>query len=326
MSGPIVLSGNRRRYWGPTVLAPITVSFCILVLVVVGGSLTSGFATGTNLLNLVALSAFLGIASIGETVVMLTGGIDLSIAWTLTGSSIVYTGITQGHSSRLLLGVGAALGVALAVGAVNGIGVTKLRISPIVMTLGMNSVMQGITLIYCQGTPSGTATPGVRAIATHWIGPVPIIVLVWITLTAFVSIALHATRGGRQLYSVGESALVSHLSGINNDRIVILAYVVSGLGAGITGILFTGFSTMSNLGMGDQFVLPAIAAVVLGGTSIFGGRGTYLGSAIAAVFLTVLSTVLDIVNISIGYRRIVYGVVIITAILLYRVYLGDAEQ
>ncbi len=325
MSRSAGLSDALRRYWRPTVLAPVTVLLCLLVLIVVGGFLASGFATPTNLLSLVSLSAFLGIAAIGETVVMLTGGIDLSIAWTVTGSSIVFTGITQGDPSRLWLGVAAALGVALAAGFLNGIGVAKLRISPIVMTLGMNNVMQGVTLIYCQGTPSGTATAGITTIATGWVGPVPIIVLVWLALTVLVSVALHATKGGRYLYSVGESPLVSYLSGINNDRVLILAYMASGLGAGITGILYTGFSTMSYLGMGDQFVLPAIAAVVLGGTSIFGGRGTYIGSAIAAVFLTILTTILTIVNISIGYRSIIYGLVIIAAILLYRVYAAEED-
>jgi ribose transport system permease protein len=315
----------RRRLWRPTVLAPLTILVCIALLVVAGGFLATGFATPSNLLTLLSLAAYLGIAAIGETIVMLTGGIDLSIAWTITASSIVFTNITQGDESRLWLGLGAALGVSLAAGLVNGIGVAKLRISPIVMTLGMNSVMQGVTMIYSQGTPSGTVTDSIKAIATGWVGPIPVIVLVWIGLALVVSIGLHATRGGRYLYAVGENPTVSRLSGIDNDRVLIAAYTLCGLSAGVTGVLFTGFSTMSFLGMGDQFVLPAIAAVVLGGTSIFGGRGSYLGSFLAAIFLTLLTTVLTIVNIPVGYRSIIYGLVIIGAILLYRVYARERE-
>lgn len=325
MSDSAVHRGGARRIWRPAVLAPLTIVFCLVLLVAIGSFLATGFAAPTNLLTLVSLSAFLGIAAIGETIVMLTGGIDLSIAWTITASSIVFTGVTQGDPSRLWLGIAAALATALAAGFINGVGVAKLKISPIVMTLGMNNVMQGFTLIYSQGTPSGTATEGIKTIATGWIGPIPIIVLVWFALAAVVSVGLHATRGGRYLYSVGENPVVSNLSGVNNDRILILAYMLCGLSAGITGILFTGFSTMSYLGMGDQFVLPAIAAVVLGGTSIFGGRGSYVGTLIAAIFLTVLTTVLSIVNIAIGYRSIIYGLVIIAAILLYRVYARDEE-
>ena len=210
-------------------------------------------------------------------------------------------------------------------GFVNGVGVAKLKISPIVMTLGMNNVMQGLTLIYSQGTPSGSAPDSIKWIATGWVGPAPVVVLVWIGLGVIVSIGLHATRGGRYLYGVGESPFVSRLSGIDNDRVIIAAYAISGLCAAVTGVLFTGFSTMAFLGMGDQFVLPAIAAVVLGGASIYGGRGTYAGSFVGAFFLTVLTTVLTIVNIAIGYRNIIYGLVIIAAVLLYRAYARERE-
>lgn len=314
-----------RTIGRPIFLAPLTIAGGIVVLFVVGSFMAHGFLAPSNVLTLVALSAYLGIAGIGETLVILTGGIDLSIAWTVTAASIVFTGITQGHESNLLLGLGAAFGVGALAGLANGLGITKFRISPIVMTLGMNNIMQGLTLIYSQGTPSGTAPPSVRLIATGSIGPVPIIVLVWIGLGIIVSTGLHASKGGRHLYSVGESPTVSRLSGINNDLVLIAAYTLSGLCAALTGILFTGFSSMSFLGMGDQFVLPSIAAVVLGGASIYGGRGSYAGTFVGAIFLTVLTTVLTIVNIAIGYRSIIYGFVIIAAVLLYRTYSRDRE-
>jgi ribose transport system permease protein len=309
----------------PEALAPLTIIGGIAVLIVAGGMLAPGFLTLSNILLLLSLSAYLGIAGIGETVVILTGGIDLSIAWTITGASIVFTGVTQGDDTHLWVGLAAAFAVGIGAGFVNGVGVAKLKISPIVMTLGMNNVMQGLTLIYSQGTPSGSATNSVKWIATGWVGPAPVVVLVWIGLGVIISIGLHATRGGRYLYGVGESPLVSRLSGIDNDRVIVAAYAISGLCAAVTGVLFTGFSTMAFLGMGDQFVLPAIAAVVLGGASIYGGRGTYAGTFVSAIFLTVLTTVLAIVNISIGYRNIIYGLVIIAAVLLYRAYARERE-
>jgi ribose transport system permease protein len=309
----------------PEALAPLTIIGGIAVLIVAGGMLAPGFLTLSNILLLLSLSAYLGIAGIGETVVILTGGIDLSIAWTITGASIVFTGVTQGDDAHLWVGLAAAFAVGIGAGFVNGVGVAKLKISPIVMTLGMNNVMQGLTLIYSQGTPSGSATNSVKWIATGWVGPAPVVVLVWIGLGVIISIGLHATRVGRYLYGVGESPLVSRLSGIDNDRVIVAAYAISGLCAAVTGVLFTGFSTMAFLGMGDQFVLPAIAAVVLGGASIYGGRGTYAGTFVSAIFLTVLTTVLAIVNISIGYRNIIYGLVIIAAVLLYRAYARERE-
>jgi ribose transport system permease protein len=309
----------------PAALAPLTNIGGIAVLLIAGGILAPGFLTLSNILLLLSLSAYLGIAAIGETVVILTGGIDLSIAWTITGASIVFTDVTQGDDARLWAGLAAALAVGIGAGVANGVGVAKLKISPIVMTLGMNNVMQGLTLIYSQGTPSGSAPDNVKWIATGWVGPAPVVVLVWIGLGLIVSIGLHATRGGRYLYGVGESSVVSRLSGVDNDWVIIAAYAISGVSAAVTGVLFTGFSTMAFLGMGDQFVLPAIAAVVLGGASIYGGGGTYAGTFVGAVFITVLTTVLAIVNISIGYRNIIYGLVIIAAVLLYRAYSRERE-
>lgn len=325
MSEALPQPGLMQRLWRPTVLAPLTVLVCLVLLVVAGGVLAAGFATLSNLFSVLSLATYLGIAAIGQTIVMLTGGIDLSIAWTITAASVVFTGVTQGDEARLYAGLAAALATGLGAGFLNGVGIAKLRISPIVMTLGMNNVMQGATLIYCNGTPSGTATPSLKAAATGHVGPFPIIVLVWVGLTILVSVGLHATRWGRYLYSVGESTKVSYLSGIDNDLVLIAAYTLCGLSAAVAGVLFTGFSTMTFLGMGDQFVLPSIAAVVLGGTSIFGGRGSYAGTFIGAVFITVLTTVLTIVNIPAGYRSIIYGLVIVAAVLLYRLYVHERD-
>ena len=305
---------------GATLLAPLTVLVSIVVLLAVGGVLAPGFLAPSNVLTLLSLSSYLGIAAIGETVVILTGGVDLSIAWTIAAAGLVFTDLTQGQDAALGQGLAAALGIGLAAGLINGIGIAKLRISPIVMTLGMNNVMQGVALIYTQGTPSGSSAPAIKTIATGWFGPLPIMVVLWLVLTALVMAWLHLTRSGRYVFSVGESPLVSRLSGIDNDGVLILAYAVSGVGAALTGVLFSGFSGMSYLGMGDQFVLPAIAAVVLGGTSILGGRGGYAGTAIGAFFLTVLTTILAIINISAGFRNIIYGLVIVAAVLLHRTY------
>ena len=162
--------------------------------------------------------------------------------------------------------------------------------------------MLGATLL-TGGTPSG-GSPFVRALATGSLGGIPWMVLVWALVGVIAIVAIRSSRWGRRLLAVGESARVSFLSGIDNDRVVIGAYVISGVTASITGILFASFSGASFLGMGDQFVLPAIAAVVLGGTSMFGGRGGY-GGTIAAVLFHVLSTVLVIGSISAGARSVV---------------------
>jgi ribose transport system permease protein len=304
--------------WNVRAVAPAMLVVLSLALIAIGEVLSPGFATASNILQLLKLGSYLGIVAIGQTVVMLTGGIDLSIAWVLTASAVVFTGLCQGQDANILPAAAASIGVGFVVGAINGFGVVKLRISPIVMTLAMNNIMLGATLIYTGGTPSGAPSQAVRALATGSVGPIPAMVLVWAAIAVVTIVAIRYTRGGRMLLGVGESPRVSYLTGIRNDRVIMSAYVVCGVTASITGILFAAFSGSSFLGMGDQFVLPTVAAVVLGGTSMFGGRGGYGGTVAAVVFTTFLTTVLVMGNISQGVRNIVFGVTVLAAILAQR--------
>ncbi len=299
-------------------VAPVLLVVLTLALIAIGQFLSPGFATSDNILQLLKLASYLGLAAIGQTVVMLTGGIDLSIAWVLTASAVVFTGLCNGQDANIPLAAAAAISVGLVVGAINGFGVVKLRISPIVMTLAMNNIMLGATLIYTGGTPSGAPSPLVRSLATDNIGPIPAMVVVWVLLAIATVVAIRYTRGGRMLLGVGENPRVSYLTGIRNDWVIMAAYVVCGVSASVTGILFAAYSGSSFLGMGDQFVLPTVAAVVLGGTSMFGGRGGYGGTFAAVVFTTFLTTVLVMGNISQGVRNIVFGVVVLAAILAQR--------
>lgn len=298
--------------------APILLLALTALLLGIGNFLAPGFAAPDNVLQLLKLSSFLGIAAIGQTIVMLTGGIDLSIAWVITGSAVVFTANCSGADGNIAPAAALSLGLGLAVGLINGWGVTKLRISPIVMTLAMNNIMLGATLVYTGGTPSGSSGPLVRALATGNVGFIPAMVILWCLLAAVTVIGVRYTRGGRRLLAVGESPRVSFLTGINNDRVVVAAYAISGLAAALTGILFSAFSGASFLGMGDQFVLPTIAAVVLGGTSMFGGRGGYGGTVAAVFFTTILTTVLVIGSIPQGVRSIVYGAAVLAAIIVQR--------
>jgi ribose transport system permease protein len=304
---------------------PIAFAAFSLVLVGVGEALSPGYASAANMLQLLKLSSFLGIVSIGQTLVILAGGIDLSVAWVLTGAAFAFTTVTRGQNSGILAGLLAALAVGAGVGAVNGIGVAKLRISPIVMTLATNSIMQGGTLVVTSGSPLGVPNL-VRTVATGSVGPLPTMTLIWAALTAVVVIAVATTSGGRKLLAVGENPRVSFLSGIDNDAVTMVAYTLSGVAAAVAGVLFAGFSNTSFLGMGDQFVLPSIAAVVLGGVSIRGGRGGYGGTALGVILITLLSTDLLMGNISPGLRNIIFGLALIGAVLSHKLLLrGESE-
>ena len=310
---------------GAGLVAPAT-SLVVIALMFLGCDLLiPGFVSLGNVMRIAELAGFLGVVAIGETLVILTGGIDLSIAWVVTGAGCVFTAVSGGATSMLVPALAAALAVGFVAGLANGLGIARLGISPIVMTLGMNNIMQGLTLLYTNGTPTGGTPPVIKTLATGYAGPVPVLVLAWAALAAVVIVALRLGRGGRKLLGVGENPLVSRLSGIRNERVITAAYLCSGLAAALTGVLYAGFSGASFLGMGDQFVLPAIAAVVLGGTSIFGGSGGYGGTMIGAFFLTLLTTMLSIVNFSAGARGVIYGGVIIAALLLNRFTHGAAR-
>lgn len=300
------------------VAVPVFLIVLTLALLVLGEHLAPGFATASNVLQLLKIASFLGLIALGQTLVMLVGGIDLSVAWVLTGSAVVFTAVCAGQDGNTLVAAAAAMAVGLVTGFVNGFGIVKLKISPIVMTLAMNNIMLGTTLVFTGGTPSGAVSPLLRDLATGAVGGVPYMVIVWALVGTLAIVAVRYSRWGRRLLAVGENAQVSRLNGIANDRIVIGAYVICGITASITGILFAAFSGSSFLGMGDQFVLPAIAAVVLGGTSMFGGRGGYGGTFAAVVFTTILSTILVIGNISVGVRSIIFGAAILAALIAQR--------
>ncbi|BCP52407.1 ABC transporter permease [Kaistia sp. 32K] len=311
----------RVRTSSPRLAAAVPLFLILLAIAMlgIGAALAPGFASAANLLQLLKIASFLGLVALGQTLVMLVGGIDLSVAWVLTGSAVVFTALCAGQDANTATACLAALAVGIAAGAANGFGIVKLRISPIVMTLAMNNIALGGTLVFTGGTPSGGVSPLVRGIATGGVGGIPYMVIVWGLVATLAIVAIRYSRWGRRLLAVGENATVAHLNGIANDRVTIGAYVLCGALASATGILFAAFSGSSFLGMGDQFVLPAIAAVVLGGTSMFGGRGGYGGTFAAVIFTTVLSTVLVIGNIPAGVRSIIFGVAILVALVAQRV-------
>jgi ribose transport system permease protein len=312
---PETKNAPKNHFYGQTAGTPLLLVVLSLALMGIGTWLAPGFASVGNGLQLLKISSFLGLISIGQTIVMLTGGIDLSLAWVLTGSAVVYTGLADGQDANIVPAIAGAMAVGLCTGLINGFGVVRLRISPIIMTLAMNNIMLGATLIYTGGTPGGSNSPMMRTLATSTIIGIPSMVILWCIFAILAIIIIRFTRSGRKLLAVGENPRVSYLTGIANDSVIFAAYMTAGVMASITGILFAAFSGASFLGMGDQFILPSIVAVVLGGTSMFGGRGGYGGTMAAVLFTTILTTVLVIDNISTGVRSIVFGVAVLVAII-----------
>ena len=296
---------------------PAYLCFAVVVLV-------TEFVLGNAILNwtywnsLIVLSSFLAILALGQGTVILTGGLDLSVPWTIGLCGIVLAGLVQGSDVALIYALPAVLMLAVVIGLVNGFGIVVLGLSPIVMTLAMNGILQGVALIYSGGTPSGFSSPILRAIMTSkWFGVTPV-VFFCVLFVAVAVLLLGRTPFGRRVYAIGNAPDAARLSGVNVDWVLVLAYVLSALCACIVGVLLTGFSGQASLGMGDDYLLSSIAVVVVGGALITGGRGHYLGMLGGVLLLTALQTLLAGTTLPYAVRAILFGVVILGAVIALR--------
>jgi len=267
---------------------------------------------------LAVLSSFLIILALGQGAVILTGGLDLSLPWTIGLAGILVAGLAQGSADAALWTIPLVLAVGAAIGALNGAGVVLFGLPPIVVTLGMNGILQGVALLYSGGTPSGFAPPVVRWVMTGSLGgATPVIWLVLLFIFA-ACLLLSRTGIGRRIYAVGNNPRVARLAGVNVGRTTIGVYVLSGLCSALVGIMLAGFSGQASLGMGDDYLLPSIAVVVVGGTLITGGRGTYLGMVGGVLLLTALQTLLAGTTTPPAIREILYGAVVLAAVVALR--------
>jgi ribose transport system permease protein len=296
---------------------PAYVCFAIVVVItqlVIGHALLSW-----NYYNsLLVISAFLLILALGQGTVILTGGLDLSLPWTIGLCGILFAGFLSGQDAPLLWALPAVLAIGCLVGFANGFGITMLGISPIVMTLAMNGILQGAALLYSQGTPAGFSSPLLRWMMTDktgWFTPIIAFVIAFVIAAA---ILLTRTPFGRRVYGIGNGERVAALSGISVDRTIVLVYMLSGFCSALVGCLLTGFSGQASLGMGDEYLLPSIAVVVVGGTLITGGRGDYLGMVGGVLLLTALQTLLAGTTLPYASRAIIFGLVVLGAVLALR--------
>jgi ribose transport system permease protein len=282
----------------------------VAVALVVGAFVSPGFLSSNHLSSMASTAAYVGIIAIGETLVLLVGGIDLSVPYMINLAAVLiagfqYDGMSGTRDFALVMLIGAGIGV------VNGLGIALLDISPLVMTLGMNSILQGITLIYTHGSAVGQAPSFVTTLSTAWWGSVPYVAVLWIILTLAVTLVLAFTTFGRSVYAVGSNRRASELCGLPVRRTIVLAYMLSGLAAALGGALLVGYSGQAYLGMGDAYLLPAIAVVVIGGTSIFGGKGSYVQTAAGALLITVITSILVTVDVDQSGQDILYGAIIL---------------
>jgi ribose transport system permease protein len=286
----------------------------VIVLLLITSMFSPGFLSLSNLRSTLVLSAFVGIVALGQTLVIIGGGIDLSVPWVLNSAAIVMALLCGGHDMPLWWVVPLVLAGGGLVGFVNGIGVAYFGVPAIIMTLATNVILQGLILVPTGGSPTPPAPALIEYLSVGRIGGVPVIALIWMALTAAATLLLSKAAFGRYLYALGTNATVAEFSGVPITRTALLTYVISGFTAALAGVLLTGYSGQAYLGMGVAYLFTSIAAVAVGGASILGGSGHYLGTVAGAMVLTILTGLLPALNLSSGALLIVYGAVILVTV------------
>jgi len=299
--------------------ALVAATGCIVVLLIAGALYDRNFLSPDYLLQQLQVAAFLGVIATGVMLVVLLGHIDLSIPWVVTIGGMMSTAAAghDGWAGSLAIPIAVASG--LAIGVINGIGVAYLRVPSMIFTLATNAIAQGLMVVHTSGfAPEDHATPAMHALAVERsILGIPNAVVVWGVIGAGTVVVLKRTTFGRRVYAIGNSERAVYLSRGNVRRIVVACFAIAGACSAFAGVLLAGYSTKAYQAMGDPYLLPAIAAVVLGGTSILGGRGTYLGTVAGVVLVTLLQSMLSIMQISEAGRQVIYGAVIIVMLLVY---------
>jgi len=286
----------------------------IAALLVIARFISASFWNPTHLLNVLRQASGLGIVTLGQTLVILTGGIDLSNGMVITLVNVLASGILKGKDVLLVPVILLALGIGAFVGLINGLLVTKVKIPPLVCTLGMFGILKGISYIYTGGAPKGAIPPSLSFIGSGFVGPIPTQVFFLAGFFIIIYLLVHRTPYGRFIYSVGGNKRAASLSGVNVDLVIISAYVISSILAAMTGLILAGYIGTGSLMIGEGFNFNSIAAAVVGGTLFSGGVGSIIGGIGGALFLAVLISLLRFMGLPYSSQLIVQGVILIIAI------------
>jgi ribose/xylose/arabinose/galactoside ABC-type transport system permease subunit len=314
--GPGSISMGRKAMVGDFMVR-YGIYVALLALFIIASIASPAFLRPTNLLNLVRQASALGIMAIGQTFVVLTGGIDLSVASLAATTNVVAATMMNGQDRMVLPAVLATSAIAMGVGLINGLLITKRKIPPFIMTLGMMILLQGARFVYSGGVPRGSIPAGLRFIGIGNVGSIPVPVILLTLLAIAGALVLNRTTFGRKIYAVGGNKEAARLSGINVNAVIIAAYVLCSVLAMVSGLVLTGYIGLTDIWVARGYDLDSVAAVVVGGTLLEGGRGGIGGTIAGVMILAILFNLVNLLNLDVETQLVVKGVVIILAVALY---------
>jgi ribose transport system permease protein len=314
-TGTVPLGRRFRRLMSERPLIPLIV--LLIAIVVILEILRPGIVNERWIANTIKFAIPLAILAACQTLTMLTGGIDLSVGTVATMSAFIMATQVTTHDPAVAILI--ALVPAVLIGLANGIGVGIFRVHPLIMTLGTSLIGTGVLQVY-QRTVIATGSDIPEFLA--WLGTgrtygIPNALVLFVPLAALIIYTLRSTGFGRLLYAVGDNEKATRIAGVRYWQVILALYVVSGLLAGIAGLLYVGLIKAPSLSLAEPLLLPSVAAAVIGGTSIFGGRGGYAGTIVGALILTVLTTLLTVLQMPEGSRRILFGLIILAVTAAY---------
>jgi ribose transport system permease protein len=290
----------------------------LVALVVANGLIEPNFLSLSQLRNTLLVTAPLALLAGGQTLCMLTGGIDLSVAMTATAAAYV-TGVQSADGSAVLA-IAAGLLVGLVVGLVNGLAIGVFKVNPLIMTLGMSGILTGLLTVGSQSFLGGATRMSELVLELGGgtiVGPIPWNLVVWLLLGGALVVGLRRTGLGRLIYAVGDNRVACRLAGVRIWQVETAVYTICALLAAVAGILIGGRSGSVDLQLAGSFLLPSVAAAVIGGTSILGGIGGYTGTILGAVILAVLDTMLNLLTVDEALKQVLYGCIILALSWVY---------
>ena len=289
---------------------PFGVYLLLVAVIVVFFAATHGTISPAHLMNIVRQSAPLGVAAMGQTIVLLVGGIDLSVGATMSMVNLVAASVMGGSDAQILPALLICMALCLLVGLLNGYIIATFKMQPFLVTMAMSMIIEGGYYIYTKGIAKGSIATGIRFISEGWIGIVPIAAIIWLVIWLVLSVVLHHTPYGHRLYITGGNQDASRLSGFKSKEIVISAYVLCSLLAGIGGLLLSAYIGTASTGVGADYTLNSIASSVIGGTSFLGGIGSLEGTFPGVLITNILQSLMTIIGISEAGKFITQGIVI----------------
>ncbi|HLJ18658.1 MAG TPA: ABC transporter permease [Stellaceae bacterium] len=309
----------RGALWRKLDPAVATAFGCIVLLLLLGSLYSSSFLSPEYLLQQLKVASFLGVIATGMMLVILLGQIDLSVPWVVAVGGMMSTAATGWGPAGEALAIPFGILCGVALGLVNGFGVAYLRLPSMIITLAVNAVAQGLMVVHTGGfSPQDSSSDAMRFIATgNTVLGIPNALIVWAVVGGATVFLLTRTTFGRAIYGIGNRERAAYLSGIRTQRVVLLTFAIAGGLSAFGGILLAGYASKAAQAMGDAYLLPSIAAVVLGGASILGGSGKYIGTVAGVILITLLQSILSVIQIEEAGRQIIYGAVIIAMLLLY---------